>query len=86
METCLRCGEEIEDRRNAHPITEVSMKETRPAWLHRECSLRGVIGGLNHLKGTCQCCGGTDDPDPPEMTKRQAALAAVEYWRAHERG
>ena len=50
------------------------------AW-HRECLQRSMIGGLNHLRGTCQCCGGTDDPDPPEMSKREAASVAVNYWR-----
>jgi hypothetical protein len=41
-----------------------------------------MIGGLNHLLGRCTCCGGTEPPDPPEMTPRQAALAAVAAWRA----
>jgi hypothetical protein len=84
MDTCLRCEEEIEDLANAERITQVGQGWARLRWLHRECAQRSAIGGLNHLKGTCQCGGGTDDPDPPEMTKRQAALAAVEYWRAHE--
>lgn len=84
--TCLRCEEEIEDPSKAQRTMAVDEEGSRPAWLHRECAQRNVIGGLNHLKGTCYCCGGTDYPDPPEMTKRQAALAAVEYWRTHERG
>lgn len=49
---------------------------------HRECALRAVVGGLNHQLGRCTCCGGTEPPDPREMTKREAALAAVAYYRS----
>jgi hypothetical protein len=48
---------------------------------HWECAARSLIGGLNHLQGRCTCCGGTEDPDPPNMTRRQAAVAAVTYWK-----
>lgn len=47
---------------------------------HYECHLRMITGGLNHLRKTCSCCGGADDPDPPEMTVREAAKAAVTFW------
>lgn len=47
---------------------------------HYECHLRSVIGGLNHLKGRCICCGGTEPPDPTWLTLRQAAIAAVAEW------
>jgi hypothetical protein len=79
---CLRCEEPVEDRLDAARMMVVDEEGSRLAFMHRECARRSVIGGLNHLRGTCTCCGGTDDPDPPEMTKRQAAIAAVEYWRA----
>lgn len=52
---------------------------------HWECGLRSVLGGLNHQMGNCSCCGGTEPPDPPNMTTRQAALAAVGYY-ARTRG
>lgn len=57
---------------NAAPLT------SRP--YHYECHLRGVIGGLNHLLGRCTCCGGTEPPDPGDMSRREAAHAAVNYW------
>ena len=50
---------------------------------HMECFMRQTIGGLNHLKGNCTCHGGTEDPDPPELTKREAAREAWAYFRAH---
>ncbi len=48
---------------------------------HTECFVRGIIGGINHLAGRCTCCGGTDAPDPEGLTKREAALVAVRYFR-----
>ena len=51
---------------------------------HHECAFRAIIGGLNHLKGNCSCCGGTEPPDPPGLTPREAARVAVEFWRERE--
>ena len=44
---------------------------------HHECHLRQVIGGLNHIRGRCTCCGGVNPPDPPWLTLRQSAIQAV---------
>lgn len=51
---------------------------------HYACHLRGIVGGVNHQLGVCVCCGGTLPPDPPEITRREAAEAAVwafNHWR-----
>lgn len=80
---CLHCGEAFgpdEPRTDVYVVTWAEGESGLRA-RHIECAQRQAIGGLNHLRGTCQCCGGTDDPDPPEMTKREAAIAAVNYWR-----
>lgn len=55
----------------------------RGSWrpYHYDCHFRGIVGGLNHLRGACTCCGGTEPPDPPNMTTRNAATAAVALWR-----
>jgi hypothetical protein len=47
---------------------------------HYECHLRQVVGGLNHLRGNCTCCGGAEPPDPPWLTRRQAAAQAASVW------
>lgn len=47
---------------------------------HAECMARMIIGGLNHLRGCCSCCGGTEPPDPPELSRRDAARAACDFW------
>lgn len=79
---CVRCEEPIEDPSIAPRIMVVDEEGSRQEYMHKECLTRVAIGGLNHLKGTCQCCGGNDDPDPPGMTKREAAIAAVAHWEA----
>jgi hypothetical protein len=75
MQTCLYCDE---------PITSADRTDPHihpPA--HWECAARAVIGGLNHQQGKCLCCGGTEPPDPPGMSRRQAAKAALEWFQAH---
>lgn len=52
---------------------------------HWECGLRAIVGGLNHLKGICSCCGGSEPPDPPGLSRREAARAAARYWKAQGR-
>jgi hypothetical protein len=53
--------------------------------VHWECGLRQVVGGVNHQRQTCSCCGGTDLPDPPGMTPREAAKAAAFAWMLRDR-
>jgi hypothetical protein len=45
--------------------------------MHIECTIRSVVGGVNHIAGRCKCCGGTEEPDPPELTVRRAARLAM---------
>jgi hypothetical protein len=71
---CFRCGELV--------LTHEQDDHYPGQPMHVECGARGIIGGLNHLRGTCTCCGGTDDPDPPDVSKREAARLALVYWRS----
>ena len=47
---------------------------------HQNCFLRTVLGSVGHQQGDCSCHGGTDE-DPLNLTKRQAADAAVHHFR-----
>ena len=49
---------------------------------HYECLIRSIVGSVGHLTGRCSCYADRDkaEEDPPEMTKREAALAAAELW------
>jgi hypothetical protein len=53
---------------------------------HAECFLRTVLGGVNHHKGLCTCCGGDEEPDPSGMTKREAARAAADAFNEKRHG
>jgi hypothetical protein len=53
---------------------------------HKNCHLRGVIGSLAHVEHRCACyVPQSDEEDPPGLTKRQAANAAVEAYLQRER-
>lgn len=59
------------------------LPESGPAEMrryHLNCMIRIIVGGANHQEGNCSCCGGTEDPDPPHMTRREAADAAAEVF------
>jgi hypothetical protein len=78
---CFRCEEPIlpgeEAAQNVH-FFNADGTVTESAW-HHECALRSIIGSVGHLRGTCSCNGGTEE-DPPEMSRREAARAAVAEW------
>lgn len=77
-ETCWHCGELVLiGEEAAYPL----QTEEGPRQRHRECAIRNIVGSVGHIRGTCSCKGGTEE-DPPGMTKRQAAEAAVEEWKA----
>jgi hypothetical protein len=78
---CLRCEELIEANDNGLLVPHGTEEGWSEQPHHYECFLRGLVGGLNHQLGRCKCCGGTEEPDPPHLTKRQAAKAAAGYFR-----
>jgi hypothetical protein len=75
---CYRCDEPIE----ANDPAEAHHVDGEQRFAHWECAARMVIGGMNHLLGRCTCCGGTEPPDPPDLTKREAARHALAVFRA----
>ena len=76
-EACLWCDDPIGDGEDVHRMPHIGKDGPTIRPIHYECFTRMVVGGLNHLTGKCSCCGGTEPPDPPELTKRQAAAAAA---------
>jgi hypothetical protein len=48
---------------------------------HRECMLRIVIGSVSHIEHRCSCyVPGSVDSDPPGLSLRQGAQAALRAW------
>jgi hypothetical protein len=74
---CTRCGEPITrtDEGYAIPI----MGQPLLAGYHRACFLRGIFGSVAHQQKKCFCFGGVGEDDP-NLTVREAALAAVAYF------
>lgn len=75
---CEWCDEPIERDEPINPST-MNGKNT-----HLECSFRAIVGGANHIRGLCSCCGGTESPDPEGLTRREAAKASWEAYRERE--
>jgi len=46
---------------------------------HIDCFVRSVVGSVGHQNKRCSCFGGTEE-DPPNLTKREAATAAVRLF------
>jgi hypothetical protein len=73
-EVCILCEEPVDagDIGTINLLAQVT---------HYECQMREIIGSVGHLKRTCSCYGGTEG-DPPAMTRRQAAKAAVAFYNS----
>ncbi len=84
-EKCIQCQEPIADSDSGLLMPFLSEAGPREVAEHRECFLRGVVGSVGHQLGRCSCFGGTED-DPPGMTKRAAARAAVALFERRRSG
>jgi hypothetical protein len=90
---CMNCEERIEADDRGVITPQLGLDETAvrldPAALlfdgqprvaqHLECHLRGVFGSVGHIEGRCSCAGGNEE-DPPGLSRREAAVAAVAAW------
>ncbi len=77
---CLWCYELIVDGDAGLIVPHTTRQGVADEPRHVDCFVREVLGGLNHLRGRCTCSGGTEPPDPPGLTLRQAATAAVDFF------
>lgn len=55
-----------------------------PQTVHSECLFRMMWGSRGHMEGECECHG-INDTSEVGLTPREAALAAWEYARRHEK-
>lgn len=84
-DVCPWCGETVDDWEHSEMRAFVdaagisSMRAT-----HLACSLRSIVGSVGHQRGTCSCFGGTEE-DPPGLTKREAARAALIEFQSKNR-
>lgn len=75
--TCLLCEDLIDEG-------DVGSINTAGQVTHYECLMRMVVGTVGHQRGLCSCFGGTEE-DPPGLTRREAAIAALQEWEGRRR-
>jgi hypothetical protein len=74
---CLYCEEivKIEDH------GEIVFTSDGPRPVHPECNFRSLMGSVAHIEKRCSCVvPGAGETDPPGMTKREGARAALRAW------
>lgn len=72
---CPDCDEEIVKGELVMPFNDNTLL------MHYECGMRGIIGSVAHLQRRCSCyVKGASETDPPGMTRREAAKAALKLW------
>lgn len=70
---CAFCGEPVKD------APECPFPGGRPT--HRECGIRLVVGSVAHQMKRCSCfVPGSEEDDPPHLSLRQGAAAAVNLY------
>jgi hypothetical protein len=80
-EACVLCAEPIVAGDRGSFMVSLGFARPHGGPVHRECSLRSVLGGIAHLNGSpnCTCRGGTDPDDG--LSYRASALRVWELCR-----
>ena len=73
---CRYCQEPIARGDSGIMIIFATPTDLELAPVHIECEMRKLVGGVNHQLKRCICCGGTEPPDPPGISRRHAARLA----------
>lgn len=73
--TCPLCDEPVTPQDDAAPLNG------HPRGCHRACLVRASAGSVGHQLGECDCHGKVDTSEQG-MTRRQAAEAALRFWRS----
>lgn len=76
---CLLCGEEAAHDNFVRPIGSMKADGTAEMrWMHDDCALRDMVGGIGHLVAHEYWCLQMHDPDAG-LTYRQSALLAYQW-------
>jgi hypothetical protein len=80
--TCFYCEEPMTVEEITRAVVS-SLPWGEACWTHQACAVRQVVGSVAHQERRCPCYGGTAREEDEALSKRQAAEAALAYWRAH---
>jgi len=75
MTYCIYCEELIRP-------DDVLFTDAGGSPFHHDCFLRLAIGSIGHQQRKCPCFGGSV-VDPPQLSRREAARLAADYFRKH---
>lgn len=79
---CLFCEETVDEDDYGYIRPYLGTDGARHVPIHRECDFRMAMGGVECLKR--QRAGthvvGDHEPDPPELSKREAARASWDFF------
>jgi len=82
-EECAFCGELITDEDRGSFIGALDLDgRAIIAPIHRECSLRSVLGGIGHLTNHQRWCGEEHDPDAG-LGRRMSSVLVWEWVQEH---
>ena len=73
---CTWCQEQFQFEDQGVGIPHLGGEDATYAYYHPNCLLRTIFGSVGHQQKKCSCFGGNLE-DPPEMSLREAANAAV---------
>jgi hypothetical protein len=81
VQLCDWCEEPIQRDELCHQIPYIGDPEKPFLYFHRECAMRQITGSLAHVMERCGCyVPGATDSDPLDMSRRDAARAAVKAF------
>ena len=79
---CLFCDEPVRITDGAELVN--TPEGPKPA--HPECNFRAIMGSVAHIEKRCGCfVKGSEETDPVEMSRRDAAKAAVAAYYSKRR-
>ena len=81
-ESCLLCEEPIAEQDQGSFMGNHRGAPRALAPVHRECSLRSVLGGIGHLEDHAYWCATQGDPDGGR-TYRQSSMEVWEWVQMH---
>ena len=79
---CAWCDERIDAQDYGYAIPLVRpIDAVMTQYRHHECFARCILGSVAHQNRRCSCfVPGSEEEDPPGMTRREAARAALKLW------
>jgi hypothetical protein len=77
---CFWCEEGICPDEDGFLVDVFTTTGHRVLPIHAECNFHRTVGGIYHQQRRCSCFGGKLAGDPDDLSVREAAALAMEYY------